>query len=498
MVSPLRTELAVSTQRVTGVPASVAVDLQFGAEQLDEVGAQGEGFVITWREGQVVGAHAEGELLAVAQGGEAPGVELDVGAVGRRAPPWSAVAGRKFIAGEPRKPATKRVRGVVDLAGGAGLLDLALVEHEHAVGEGHGLDLVVGDVDAGGAELLVLLADVDADLGAQGGVEVGEGLVEEEQLGAADDGAAHGDALALAAGEGAGEAVEEGLEAEHGGDLGDALVDEGGVGLAQLEAEGEVVADAEVGVERVALEHHGDVAVAGLGAVTSRSPKWIVPLVTSSRPASRRRRVDLPQPLGPTSTAKVPSGMSISTCRSTWVAPKLLTTWRQLTATMMALLHVLLGDQQEAGDRREGQVEGAVIGDGELLLAAEDVDQDGALGGADGHGGVLELGARVVRLVGVEDDQRVGGGVAAGALEGEDAGVGLVAGVGGAVDDLDVAAAQGGVGGAQAGEALDPLEGRAAGIVGPGGGFLAEVGQGRHISSRLLGSLPPRNSCSVP
>jgi hypothetical protein len=77
------------------------------------------------------------------------------------------------------------------------------------VGEGHGLDLVVGDVDAGGAELLVLLADVDADLGAQGGVEVGEGLVEEEELRAADDGAAHGDALALAAGEGAGEAVEQ-------------------------------------------------------------------------------------------------------------------------------------------------------------------------------------------------------------------------------------------------------------------------------------------------
>ncbi len=156
--------------------------------------------------------------------------------------------------------------GVIDLARGPELLDLALVEHEHQVGEGHGLDLVVGDVDAGGAELLVLLADVDADLGAQGGVEVAEGLVEEEELGASDDGAAHGDALALAAGEGAGEAVEQGGEAEHGGDLVDALVDDRGVGLAQLEAEGEVVADAEVGVERVALEHHGDVAVAGLEA----------------------------------------------------------------------------------------------------------------------------------------------------------------------------------------------------------------------------------------
>jgi hypothetical protein len=62
----------------------------------------------------------------------------------------------------------------------------------------------VGDVDAGRAELLVEPADVDADLGAQGGVEVGERLVEQEQLRAADDRAAHGDALALAAREGRG------------------------------------------------------------------------------------------------------------------------------------------------------------------------------------------------------------------------------------------------------------------------------------------------------
>jgi hypothetical protein len=93
--------------------------------------------------------------------------------------------------------------------------------------------LIVGDVDAGGAELIVEAADVDADLGAQGGVEVGEGLVEEEEGGAADDRASHGDALTLAAREGLGESIEEGAEAEHAGDLVDALADHGVVGLAQ-------------------------------------------------------------------------------------------------------------------------------------------------------------------------------------------------------------------------------------------------------------------------
>jgi hypothetical protein len=63
----------------------------------------------------------------------------------------------------------------------------------------------------------VKLADVHAHLGAQGRVEVGERLVEQEQRRPADDRAAHGDALALAAGELLREAIEERVEAEHGG-----------------------------------------------------------------------------------------------------------------------------------------------------------------------------------------------------------------------------------------------------------------------------------------
>jgi hypothetical protein len=59
----------------------------------------------------------------------------------------------------------------------------------------------VGDVDHGGLEAGVELADLGAHLDAHLGVEVGERLVEEEGLGLADDGAADGHALSLAAGE---------------------------------------------------------------------------------------------------------------------------------------------------------------------------------------------------------------------------------------------------------------------------------------------------------
>ena len=63
----------------------------------------------------------------------------------------------------------------------------------------HGLDLVVGDVDHRRAQLLVQPRQLDAHVHAQRGVQVGQRLVEQEDLGLAHDGAADGHALALAA-----------------------------------------------------------------------------------------------------------------------------------------------------------------------------------------------------------------------------------------------------------------------------------------------------------
>ncbi len=73
---------------------------------------------------------------------------------------------------------------------------------------GHGLGLVVGNVDEGGVDLLAQLDDLGAHLVAQLGIQVGQRLVHQEDLRVADDGAADGDALALAAGQGLGLAVE--------------------------------------------------------------------------------------------------------------------------------------------------------------------------------------------------------------------------------------------------------------------------------------------------
>jgi hypothetical protein len=96
------------------------------------------------------------------------------------------------------------------------------VHHDHALRQRHGLDLVVRDEQRGDAQLAVQLLDLEAGLRAQLGVQVGQRLVEQEHLRLAHDGAAHGHALALAAGQFARLALQQVAEFEDLGGLVDA------------------------------------------------------------------------------------------------------------------------------------------------------------------------------------------------------------------------------------------------------------------------------------
>ena len=109
--------------------------------------------------------------------------------------------------------------------------------------------------------------DLGAGLDAQLGVEVGERLVHQEDGRLADDRPTERDALALPAGQLLRLAVEQLLELDGLGRLVDAALDLGLGDLAQLEPEGEVLADRHVRVERVALEDHRDVAILGRDVV---------------------------------------------------------------------------------------------------------------------------------------------------------------------------------------------------------------------------------------
>ena len=173
--------------------------------------------------------HLPAELRAQAIGELARHLDLHAAVLGDQA----AVAVRHRHVGEIHGRRADEAgdelvgRLVVELERLAHLLHQAVLHHHDAVAERHGLDLVVGDVDRGGAEPQVQLLELDPHLHAQLGVEVGQRLVEQEHARVAHDGAAERHALALAAGELARLALEQLADAEDVGRLLDALADLG-------------------------------------------------------------------------------------------------------------------------------------------------------------------------------------------------------------------------------------------------------------------------------
>ena len=106
----------------------------------------------------------------------------------------STATGSRLIRGEPTKVADETVRGRrVDLHRRPDLLDSPPFEHDDPVGEGHRLDLVVGDEDGRGAKPLVSWASSSRVRMRSARVEVRQRLVEQEELRLLDDRAGNGD-----------------------------------------------------------------------------------------------------------------------------------------------------------------------------------------------------------------------------------------------------------------------------------------------------------------
>jgi hypothetical protein len=199
----------------------MAVEVAFGAQLLDgaDFGVERAGVVGM----EVVGAEAEGDLLAgtlgeavFGQGDVVAGVEGQMRAVLAH----DALEEIHLRAADEARH--EEVLGrVVEIERAAELFELAQPQDRDLVGHGHRLDLVVGDVDHGVAEALVQRADLAAHVDAQLGVEVRQAARRRGRPGFAHHGAADGDALALAAGEVLGPAVEQHVDLQHLGDLAD-------------------------------------------------------------------------------------------------------------------------------------------------------------------------------------------------------------------------------------------------------------------------------------
>ena len=143
---------------------------------------------------------------------------------------------------------------------------VALLKHAgahdgDAVAHCHGLDLVVGDVERRHAQASLDAGDLGSHLDTELRVEVGKGLVHQEDARLAYDRAPHRDALALSAGELARLAVDPFGEAEKLDRFVDLRLDLRLRHLAKFEREADVPPDGHVWVERVILEDHRYVAV---------------------------------------------------------------------------------------------------------------------------------------------------------------------------------------------------------------------------------------------
>ena len=181
-----------------------------------------------------------------------------------------------------------------EVIGAVDLEEDTVLQHGHPVAHRESLHLVVGDVDRRRLLQAVVEADeLGAHLDSQRRVQVGEGLVHEEDLRLADERSAEGHALALTSREGGRGALQEMADLEQVGDLVDPLLETGLGLLAHAGPEGEVPVDVHVRVERVALEDHRDVALAGrhVGDVAISDVDAAVARALETREHPQRRRL---------------------------------------------------------------------------------------------------------------------------------------------------------------------------------------------------------------
>jgi len=158
-------------------------------------------------------------------------------------------------------------------------LNDAVLHHRHLVAQGHGFDLVVGHIDGGGFQALVHQFHFGTHLDPQLGVEVGQRLVKQINLRPPRQRPAHGHPLLLTTGQLAGLAAQQVFDLQQLGHPRHLFINGCSAHLADLQAEGDVVAHAHGRVQRIGLKHHGDITVLGAHATD-------VGVVHQDRPAT--------------------------------------------------------------------------------------------------------------------------------------------------------------------------------------------------------------------
>ena len=156
---------------------------------------------------------------------------------------------------------------VEDLLRGGDLLDDAVLHDHDTVTKGHSLGLVVGDVDERALDLVAQLDELGTHLVTQLGVQVGQRLVHQEDFRITHDGTADSNTLALATRKRLRLTVEVLGNTQNLGSGANLAVNLVLGDLLELKCKRHVLVHRHIGVQSIALEHHGNVAVLGCHVV---------------------------------------------------------------------------------------------------------------------------------------------------------------------------------------------------------------------------------------
>ena len=152
-------------------------------------------------------------------------------------------------------------RIVVEMLRSINLLDEAVLHNNDTGSHRHCLDLVVGNVDEGGADSLVKLGQLGSHRSTELCVEVGKRLVKKEYLGVTNDCTTECNTLLLTTGESLRLTVEKVGDVEDTSSLFNAALDLFLRGLVQLQTEGHILEYGHVRIQSVVLEYHRDLTV---------------------------------------------------------------------------------------------------------------------------------------------------------------------------------------------------------------------------------------------
>ena len=188
------------------------------------------------------------------------------------------------LSDEGRNEGVRRV--LVEVFRIAQLLHCAGAQHGDPVGDRERVELIVGHHDHGGAEFSLEPPNLASHRLSQTGVEVADRLVEQVQVRLLHDRAADRHPLLFPSGNRLDSPIEERFDAEQTRDAFDALGDLAARGPPYAQRIGKIFAHGHVRIERIALEHHADAAVAGLNSRNFAISQEDVPFVDLLQPSN--------------------------------------------------------------------------------------------------------------------------------------------------------------------------------------------------------------------